>query len=330
MKITQYQKGSDWPEFASFAAHPLQDGTPRRAEMYICTPSAGITADTGMLLVNHNWGGTWEMCSAWCPILADAFDVITIDVNYYQSGWRAGNGAYDSGVIQTMDCLRALYEVRQYAAENHILYDPRRTFACGASGGGNVSLMLNKFAPHTFACIIDLCGMVFTEDIAFGTGTLYAEYSRDPASPAYLAPEMLDIRNLANPEHLAFQYRCNPENKIIIVHGAEDGSCPCPDKVRVLEALLRAGFQPEFHLITRATSDGKIFTAPDHQLGDRPAIIVQVGKEFIAPDEKFAKRLNSDDDFIRKSRIVYPVSGGNYTIDYSKGSPEISSTSGRL
>ena len=317
------------PEFASFSAHPLSDGTERTAEMYICTPASGVTKQTGMMLVNHNWGGTWQMCAPWCQILADKLDLITIDVNYYQSGWTPSDGCYDHGVIQSMDCLRALYEVRKYAAANNIPFDPARTFTCGASGGGNVAQMLNKFAPHTFACIVDLCGVVFDEDVAYGMGPLNAGYSKDPASPAFLTRGMLEIRDLANPVHLDYQYRCNPDNKIIIIHGTEDESCPCSSKAKVFAAQLNAGFLPEAHFITTAKTDGIIMLAPDHSLGDRAYIIARYSYDFIAPAGQYSKRLSADDDFARKSRITYPVDGGVYTIDFT-GSPRLSTTDGRF
>jgi predicted acyl esterase len=68
-----------------------------------------------------------------------------------------------------------------------------RLFIMGGSGGGNITQMAAKFAPHTFAVAVDCCGMPGMIDaIAFGTGewgtSLNAAWSRDPAEPRLPRP----------------------------------------------------------------------------------------------------------------------------------------------
>ena len=326
MKILKHDQNSLLPEIISFeSANIAPGGSTRTVEVHICTPSGGINANTGLMLVSHNWGGTWEMCWSWCPILSDKFNLITIDTNYYQSAWKNTDPvAYDYGVIQAMDCLQALYEVRKYLDDNKIAFNRRRNYAAGASGGGNISQMVNKFAPHTFGCIIDLCGMPgLTDDIAYNDhAILKANYSRDPNSSNYLTDGMKEIRDFGNPDHLAYQYSCNPDNQVVIVHGVDDDYCSCPEKARIFSNMLQAGFKPEGFFITPGMVDGIIVTNTEHQLGDRPYIIAKYGQRYIQEKGEFIKQVEKD-DFDRQSIIKYPVSDGIYLIDYSHNAPTI-------
>ena len=326
MKIIKHNQNSLLPEIISFeAANVVHGGSERSVEVHICAPSGGINENTGLMLVSHNWGGTWEMCWNWCPILSDKFNLITIDTNYYQSAWKNTDPvAYDYGVIQAMDCLQALYEVRKYLDDNKIAFNRRRNYASGASGGGNISQMVNKFAPHTFGCIIDLCGMPgLTDDIAYNDhAILHANYSRDPNSSNYLTDSMKEIRDFGNLAHLAYQYSCNPDNQVVIVHGVDDDYCSCPEKARIFSNMLRAGFKPEGFFITPGMVDGIIVTNTEHSLGDRPYIIAKYGQRYIQETGEFIKQV-AKDDFDRQSIIKYPVSDGTYQIDYTHNAPVI-------
>lgn len=326
MKILEKRENVQLPDVVLIEAQKLPGSDEmREVEVHICTPDAGINENTGLMLVSHNWGGTWEMCWSWCPILANKFNLVCIDTNYYQSGWKQGDGTYDHSVIQAIDCLRALYEVRKYLDDNKIKFNRRRTYASGASGGGSMSQMVNKFAPHTFGCIIDLCGMAYlSDDVAFGiSGRLDAGYSRNPEDVNYLSDAKREIRDLRNAEHLAIQYKCNPENQVVIVHGVNDASCYCYEKAEVVAAMLRAGFNVEPHFITKAMVDGIIVTGSGHQLGDRPYIIAKYGQKYISERGEYIKLVEKD-DFDRKSVIEYPVTGGVYRIDFSCGAPVLS------
>ena len=325
MKIVQNKADSQLPEVIAIEAQAIPGITGQREiEVHISYPACGINENTGLMLVSHNWGGTWEMCWEWCKVLANKFNLVCIDTNYFQSGqeWREVRQNYDHGFYQAGDCLRALYEVRRYLDENNIVFNRRRTYAAGASGGGNVSQMVNKFAPHTFGCIIDLCGMSYlSERVAFGlAGRLNAGYSRDLDSPYALTPAKQEIRDLRNLEHLAIQYKCNPDNQVVIVHGLDDDYCPCEEKIEVFGNMIRAGFKPEGHFITKSMVDGIFLTGSGHALGDRAYIIAKYGQKFIAEKGEHIKLVEKD-DFDRQSLIEYPVTGGVYQIDYRQGSP---------
>ena len=316
------------PQFAEFEGqeYPLEPGA-RQVLMYIKEPSAGIGPNTGIILLSHNWGGTWELTKPWCDVICDKFNLIAVSVNYLQSGWKlaAAKTPYDHGLLQACDLLRAVWHIRKALAEKGAVWNPRRCYAAGASGGGNVSQMANKLAPRSFACIVDLCGMACLSDrIAYGeAGRLNALYSRDPKHPFYLSPAAQEIRDLGNSAHLALQYAANPANQVVIVHGLDDDYCPVTDKITVFRNMIAAGFRPEGHFLTRNQVDGIIVTTTGHQIGDRAYVIAQFGKDYMAEHGEHILSLRDPDDFDRGKVVVYPVTGGEYRIDFSCGAPEI-------
>lgn len=302
----------------------------RDVEFYIRAPKTGITAETGLMLVSHNWGGTWKMTAPWCDILADRFNLICMSVNYLQSGEAVHNDVpYDHGLLQACDCLRALFEVQNRLDAAGIKFNRRRIYAAGASGGGNVSLMVNKLAPATFACIIDLCGMPgLTDEIAYGKCRLNAGYSQDPASPKYLTPAMQEIRDPGNLAHLKIQYAANSANQVVIVHGLNDTSCSVADKMVIASQMTRAGFRPATHFLTPADIDGKIVTNIGHDIGNRPEVIAKFGGPYMNLTSKFHCQLNAPSNLDAKNDVVYPVTGGRYVISF-KGAPTVRFEAGK-
>ncbi len=290
----------------------------REFTVYVRYPDKGVNANTGLMLVSHNWGGTWKYTAPWCDLLSNRFNLICLSVDYLQSGEAKHNEVpYDHGLLQAMDCLRALYTVQQELDSKKIKFNRRRIYAAGASGGGNVSLMVNKLAPATFGCIIDLCGMPgLTNDIAFGVGRLNAGYSKDPASPKYLSPAMQEIRDPGNPAHLALQKKVNPANKVVIVHGLDDTHCNPADKMLVASAMVRAKFRPDTYFVTAAHVDGKIIHNTGHSLGSRPEIISKFGRDYIAENGRFAALIQGESDLDAKHEVIYPVTGGKYIISF--------------
>ena len=288
--------------------------------VYVRYPAKGINANTGLMLVSHNWGGTWKYTEPWCNFLSDKFNLICLSVDYLQSGEaRHDKVPYDHGLLQAMDCLRALYVVQKELDEKNIKFNRQRFYAAGASGGGNVSLMVNKLAPSTFSCIVDLCGMPgLTDDIAYGRGKLNAGYSQDPSSPKYLTPAMQEIRNPGNMAHLRIQKKLNPANKVVIVHGLDDTSCNPADKMVIASAMVRCKFRPDTHFLTANDVDGVVVRDTRHSLGSRPHIISKFGYNYLAEDGKYPARISGKSDFDSKHEIVYPVTGGKYIISFKE------------
>ena len=291
----------------------------RMVKYYVRTPRKGIDTNTGLMLLSHNWGGTWEYTAPWCDLFSDRYNLICLSVNYLQSGeTKHDKVPYDHGVLQAMDCLRALYEVINVLDANNIKFKRNRIYAAGASGGGNVSLMVNKLAPNTFGCIIDLCGMPgLTDEIAFGKGSLNAGYSAYPQSPKYLTAAMREIRDPGNMIHLSLQKKYQVDNKVVIVHGLDDASCNPADKMVIAANMVRAGFRPDTHFLTANDVDGVIVCSTNHNIGNRPEVISKFAHPYIAENGKFAALVKKS-DFDVKSEIIYPVTGGKYIISFKE------------
>lgn len=330
----------DWPELPKINATvsiPAQEWTfrpgPRRIDLSIHYPDGtidSVSKSTGLMLTLHNWGGTDCAGTANPDALAKRLDVVAVCVNYLQSGRQASiedPEPYDFGYLQALDALRALWFVFDGLKQNERPFDSGRLFATGGSGGGNVTQMVNKLAPRTFACIVDMCGMArLSDDIAFdlpGGSNLNARWSRDPESPYWLSPAAQEIRFIGNPDHLAEMKRLRSTCKIVVVHGVDDATCPFEDKKEMVENMQAAGLDVEPHFVTEADLDGKVFTSSGHALGNRTEIVFQVaGKYLEAGHRGTSKRRRGTSDFEKgDASIGYPVDGGEYVISYAAGYP---------
>ena len=288
-----------------------------------------ITARTGLMLDLHNWGGVDAEGAPSPNFLADTYDVVAICVRYYQSGDQPTNAIpYDFGYRQAWDALRGLHYFYQGLHDAKIPFDATRIYGTGGSGGGNVIQMANKFAPRTFACIVDLSGMAsLTDDIAYnlpGGSGLNARYSRDPASPAYLPQDLQEIRDLGHPGHLAEMARLGNRCKIVVVHGETDGHCLVADKQRVVSAMQAAGLDVLPHYIRLSDVDGNLVKNSGHSLGDRTALLHHFAGNFLTPDSTQMCRLAGPEDFLRREPIVYTTSHGRIRMDYASGAPQLS------
>ena len=305
---------------------------PRGVRMWVQEPPSGIGANTGLMLVLHNWGGVYNNPTylAWCRAFSARYNVIAISVNYLQSGkeWiEHKDRPYDHGYLQAMDCLGALYTVRQQLAADAVAYNERRTYVMGGSGGGNVAQMVAKLAPHTFACAVDICGMPgLTDGIAYGTGEygsgLNARYSRDPASPAYLTQDMQEIRDFGNLVHCRLLQRENPELKIVIVHGIHDRSCPVVHKVRQFQHMLMAGLDVDGRFLTEVDVDGDAVTTTGHAVGNRERVVVRFADVYLQENGKHARATSGPSDFARGGEFAYPTTNGEVVVTFS-GYPSV-------
>ena len=281
---------------------------------------ANVNEQTGLMLTLHNWGGTDCVGTASPTVLAEKFNVVALCVNYLQSGPKdsiEGPEPYDFGYLQSLDALRALWWLDHGLKGRGVKIATGRVFATGGSGGGNVTLMCNKLAPRTFACVIDLCGMKkLSDDIAFklpGGSDLDARYSRDPKSPNFLSLDRQELHFIGNPDHLATMKSLGSATRIVTVHGVDDTTCPYPDAVEMVDWMRRAGLSVEPHFIDKSRIDGKVFTSTGHALGNRTEIVGQVFN--------LAHVRSGPSDFDRREIIRYATSNGAFEIDYSAGFP---------
>lgn len=309
---------------------PLRPGA-RTVSVKVHYPTgalAGIGPNTGVMLTLHNWGGTDCVGTADPRELATKLDVVALCVNYLQSGKADsidGPEPYDFGYLQALDALRALYWATDGLTKRGKLFAAGRTFCTGGSGGGNVSLMANKLAPRTFACVIDLCGMKkLTDDVAFnlpGGSDLNARYSRDPKSPNHLTLDHQELRFVGNPLHLAEMKRLGTEAKVITVHGTDDTTCPFADAEEMAFWMRRAKFDVEPHWIAKKDLDGKVFTSCGHALGNRTQIVLRVAEKHLTSDGKDALARRGKSDFERREDVRFRTSNGAFVISYATGYP---------
>ena len=298
----------------------------RTIRVYLYYPKGKLSAvnsTTGLLLTLHNWEGRNAIGAPSPKVLSSRYNTICIAVDYLQSGAPTVE-PYDFGYLQSLDALRALYYVWSELNANGINFSQRRIYCSGGSGGGNVTQMANKFAPRTFACIVDISGMAsLTDDIAYnlpGGSILNARYSKDPESPAYLEKHMQEIRDIGNPIHLAMLKKMGNNTKIVVVHGVDDKYCLVSDKKRVVANMRKAGLDIDAHFLEEKDVDGKLITGTGHACGDRTAILIHFADKYLSEKSADMKK-NGKTDFEIKGVIHYPTSNGYYSISYANGYP---------
>ncbi|MHB8993650.1 MAG: alpha/beta hydrolase family protein [Armatimonadota bacterium] len=302
---------------------PFRPGE-RKVKMWVQEPAGGINANTGLMLVLHNWGGVYNSPEylKWCKTFADRFNVVATSVNYLQSGgdWKA-SPPYDHGYLQAMDCLRALYTIQKQLKDKGVAFNEHRVYSMGGSGGGNVTQMVMKLAPHTFACGVDICGMPgLTDAIAYGTGegtSLNAGYSREAVSPLFLSKDMQEIRDFGNLEHCKLLKAANPGLKIVIVHGLNDATCPPIPKVAQFLNMLQAKLEVDGHFLTEADVDGTIITSTGHAVGNREQVVIKYADVYMSEDGKLKRATTGPSDFTRGGIFEYPTTGGKFLIDFT-------------
>jgi len=305
---------------------PLRPG-PRSVRVLVHYPKGtleSVNETTGLMLTLHNWGGTDCVGTADPKQLAARYNVVALCVNYLQSGKADsidGPEAYDFGYLQALDALRALHWLESGLTKRGKPFQPRRTYCTGGSGGGNVSLMANKLAPRTFACVVDLCGMKkLSDDIAFnqpGGSDLNARFSRDPKHANFLTLDHQELRFVGNPDHIAEMKRMQCEAKIISVHGVDDVTCPFADAEELAFWMKRAKLDFVPHWIAKKDLDGKVFTSSGHALGNRTEIVESVARPYLID----GGRVGAKSDFQRKEEIRYRTTNGVFVISYAEGYP---------
>ncbi|MDQ1257593.1 MAG: hypothetical protein QG656_2199 [Candidatus Hydrogenedentes bacterium] len=276
----------------------------------------------------HNWGGTGFVGAADPAVLVERYNVIAIGVDYVQSGRYdpTTDPPYDFGWYQALDALRGLYFVWHGLETMGRSYDRSRVYATGGSGGGNVALMANKLAPRTFACVIDLSGMVkLPDDIAFGLPGrthLNAGYSSDPNSRRYLTQDDQELRFVGLPKHAKTLKDMGNTAKVIVVHGVEDDACPFEDAKEMVDNLQRAGLDIVPHFIAKADIDGSVIKDCKHSLGDRTLILQRFADVYLLPAGTAAVRRNGKADFEwRDERVRYKSQNGHFIVSYTQGYP---------
>ena len=308
---------------------PARPG-PREVRLQIHYPGgtrASIGPRTGIFLTLHNWGGSDCAGTASPAALAREFNCVALCVNYLQSGPKdsiEGQEPYDFGWLQGLDALRALWLVFHELDESKTPFARGRLFATGGSGGGNVTLMANKLAPRTFTAVVDMCGMKKLSDaLAYklpASGGLDARWSRDPASPNYLAPGAQEIRFVGHPAHLVEMKRLGTTAKVFSVHGLDDKTC-LADGQEMVANMTRAGLDITPVWVTKEMVDGKVFATTGHALGNRTLIPGHVAGKFLRADSPDALDRKTPTDFERREDLRYATTDGVFIVSYASGFP---------
>lgn len=288
-----------------------------------------INASTGLMLTLHNWGGHDCVGTADPQTLADTLNVVAICVNYCQSGRHDAIEApepYDFGYLQGLDALRALWWMQRKLHEGGREFADGCIFSTGGSGGGNVTLNVNKLAPRTFTAAIDMCGMAkLSDDIAFnlpGGSSLNARWSNDPANPYYLSPDAQQLRFLGHPDHVSTMKSLGQTCRLTVVHGVDDATCPFADKEEMVAAMQAAGLDVTPRYISKGDLDGEAFTSSGHALGNRTKIAVSIASQWLATNERPALIRPTRTDFdLRDERVRYATPNGVWIISYAAGFP---------
>lgn len=284
-----------------------------------------VSAKTGVMLSLHNWGGTDFAGTANPRELANRLNLVVLGVNYLQSGAKEaldGPEPYDFGYLQALDALRALHWAFDGLKSAGKPFAEGRVYCTGGSGGGNVCLMANKFAPRTFACVVDLCGMPkLSDDFAFnGYGpSLNARYHKDLNNPNFLSVDEQEIRYVGNPVHLALMKTLKPTAKVVVVHGVEDITYRDADEM--VRRMKDAGLDVEPHFIKKEHVDGKVFTSAGHALGNRTEIVFQTAGKHLDPASPAMLARPGKTDFELREKVTYPTSNGRFVIDFAAGYP---------
>lgn len=328
-----------WPELPAANATvsiPAQEWPrrpgPRQVKVLVHYPGGrleNVNEKSGLMLSLHNWGGENCVGTADPRALADRLNVVALCVNYLQSGpehTHSDPEPYEFGYLQALDALHSLWWAKAGLKAKDRPFAEGRIYATGGSGGGNVTLMANKLAPRTFACVVDLCGMKkLSHDMAFnlpGGSELNARWSRSPTSPNYLSFDEQDLRFVGHPRHLATMKELGTTCRVVVVHGVDDTTCPFADAREMVTNMQALGLAVEPRFITKADLDGKVFTSSGHAMGNRTDIVFKVAGDRLAADGPRTLARLGPTDFDRRDELVrYRTPGGQFVISYAAGFP---------
>lgn len=304
----------------------------RSVKVYLFYPGGtieGVKESTGLFLSLHNWGGREHSGAPSPAALCSRYNTIAICVDYLQSGMGGppkDGHPYDFGYLQALDALRGLFYVYDGLGRSGVRFSKGRIYCTGGSGGGNVTLMANKLAPRTFACIVDFSGMAsLTDDIAYnlpGGSRLNAGYSKAPTHPNSLTKDAQEIRDPGHAAHLATAEELGSQCKVIVSHGVKDTACLASDKQRVVNGMRGAGFDVEAHFITDEDVDGKLIKNCGHSVGSRTSLLMHFADKYLSPKSDAMRVRQCVPDFeCRDEKVAYRTAKGQYVISYKQGYP---------
>lgn len=298
-----YVSGQPWAD----------DGyAPRSVKVHIYYPGgsrANVLPSTGLMVIAHNWGGSWCDGASNPSTMANAFNVVAICVDYLQSGDAAfGPHAYEYGLLQAGDVNRALWHVYYSLPYHGRPFHTGRIYGIGASGGGHVMLMANKLAPRTYAGIVVIAALVkLSSDIALGLpggSPLNARWGGLP-------PEHEQIRNTYYGPHLDKMITLGTEAHVVFVHGVNDYIAPFAEVQDAWWEGASRGMRFWQYWVHNGTLDGDTFFDTYHAIGNRTQIALLVGASTFQ-----AVRVGMTDFDRYDTAVRYTVTGGTWVVSH--------------
>lgn len=244
-----------------------------------------------------------------------------------------GQGEYQSwGLLPAIDGLQVVGELLQRYPIN-----PSRIIACGQGYGGYIAMLMGKFAPQTFAAIIDKGGHVKSElrhivggevlepdhiatvpvdnfplDFSISLASDNPWTIEDEDSPYYFSDSHRQIRNLLAESHYVTSDTC-----YYILHSEKDTIVPITEKQRLVEVLQK------FHPVEyRRIGEANLIRGPYQSLNNDLGISWKGLLELVEPSQLTKQENNTD--FSLNNMYTFECGTFNYEFVYqSNGSVSV-------
>lgn len=269
--------------------YPSQDDKTITA---LVSPPPTINAETGLLLVVHGWSNNRFQYAQDMVDYAQRFNLVCVSPEYRLCGFdhdpAGGKGTtlpYDYSHDQVIDALNAIpAALLRYPALNR-----RRIMGWGGSQGGHIILLCAVFAPLSFACVVDMCGLTHATDerLAISGRSDMPQAERD-------------IRNV----HL---WVGRIRSRMLLVHGTADPIVDWHMTARLEQDMQAAGVDVTAHFVPDA----------DHML--KPVTSRYEQTLLLASSSFLSARRSGPTEFDLRRQYRFPCTGRDYVLDYSTG-----------
>ncbi len=238
---------------------------------------------------------------------------------------------YDFGVIQTIDCLWAIR-----LAKNHFPNIAwQHLTAAGISHGAYLATQCARFAPNTFALIVNIYGWVqpylpwmlrehsgYLYNIEGIHLMLYLDnyWRAEPNHPFYLSPARLGIRTQNNIEQLQqWQQQQNGAGPLFIMtQQIDDEMHPRAEKELLVQKMKTLGFKMEDYLTPQACNHATYRSL--HQ--DNKTSLKGIIYDFVTP-ERYQTNQATYSEFEQRNIISYQCDNSRYDIHYDSEFPTL-------
>lgn len=231
------------------------------------------------------------------------------------------------GLMPALDCLQAIFEAAKKFGINK-----KRVFLLGTSYGGYVAMMMARFAPNTFAMIVDNSGFTTPEEdlnsiLGWGAKTingvkvgcrLINHFTLEPGQENTLLSSHIKMRNLL--DHNSRWERCN--SKIYSYHFVHDEVAKTKNKIDFARTF-GMDVDIELKVLDRDDLDGVIFKTPIHgmEASMRGIFDLSYAKYMRGPTSQ-AGGMECDE----ATSITFPCGDHSYTFSITDGRVSLTRT----